>query len=42
MTASSGDNFPRLVDELVPDIAVVAEDIGVGLEDQVRASQSNR
>ena len=33
---SYGDDFPRLIDELVPGIAAVVEDIRVGLEDPVR------
>jgi hypothetical protein len=33
---SDGDDFPRLIDELVPSIAAVVEDIVVGLEHPVR------
>ena len=36
LPGSDGDDFPRLIDELVPGIAAVVEDIRVGLEDPVR------
>jgi len=35
-TGSDRHDFPRLVDELVPSITAVVEDIRVGLEDPVR------